>query len=123
MAERMRQDRGGFSLIEVLVALAVFSLAAIALLNLAGENTRSASRAETRALAGIVAENIAVGSLVSLDPPSIGEAKGEARLAERDWRWTRTVHQTDVVGMLRIDVTVADADGEAGRISLFRSVL
>ena len=34
---------GGFSLIEMLVALAVFSLAVIALLHLAGQNTRAAA--------------------------------------------------------------------------------
>ena len=52
--------RSGFTLIELLVALAVFALAALALLNLGGENTRSAARAETRTLGGIVAENLAV---------------------------------------------------------------
>ncbi|MFP5297125.1 MAG: prepilin-type N-terminal cleavage/methylation domain-containing protein, partial [Alphaproteobacteria bacterium] len=40
--------RQGFSLVELLVALAVFSLAAMALLNLSGENTRSAARVEDR---------------------------------------------------------------------------
>ena len=49
-------DRRGFTLIELLVALAVFSLAALALLNLSAENTRSASRVETRTLGGVVAD-------------------------------------------------------------------
>ena len=51
---------GGFSLIEMLVALAVFSLAVIALLHLAGQNTRAASVIEERVLAGVVADNRAV---------------------------------------------------------------
>jgi len=47
----------GFSLIELLVALAVFALAVLALLNLAGESTRTAVLLEERVLAGVVAEN------------------------------------------------------------------
>src|SRR5690606_12602256 len=57
-----RADRRawGFSLIELLVALAVFSLVALALLNLAGENTRTAVVIEERVLAGVVADNRAI---------------------------------------------------------------
>ena len=64
MADPARQ---GFSLVELLVALAVFSLAAMALLNLSGENTRSAARVEDRTLGGVVAENLAVEAAVTPD--------------------------------------------------------
>ena len=49
--------REGFTLLETLVAMAIFSLAVMALLNLAGENTRTAAIVEERTLAGVVAEN------------------------------------------------------------------
>ncbi|MDP2117618.1 MAG: type II secretion system protein GspI, partial [Brevundimonas sp.] len=52
-------------MIELLVALAVFSVAALALLNLAGENSRSAARVETRTLGGVVAENLAVEAMIA----------------------------------------------------------
>lgn len=55
MVEAVRSSaagRAGFTLIEMLVALAVFALAAMALLNLSGEATRSAVRLEARTLAG-----------------------------------------------------------------------
>lgn len=112
--------RQGFTLIEMLVALAVFGLAAMALLNLSGENTRSAARVETRTLGGVVAENLAVEAATI---PAIGEgtASGEVALAGRRWRWTRVVAPTDVPGMLRIDVRVSDAEGQAAERTLFRS--
>jgi len=53
-------ERPGFTLLEVLIALAVFGLAAIALLNLVGENTRSAAGVEARTWGGVVAEQPAV---------------------------------------------------------------
>lgn len=112
-------DRAGFTLIEMLVALAVFSLAAMALLNLSGENTRSAARVESRTLGGVVAENLAVGAAIL---PMIGEGteSGDLELAGRRWRWTRAVSATAVAGMLRIDVRVSDADGQAAERTLFR---
>lgn len=113
-------ERSGFTLIEMLVALAVFSLAAMALLNLSGENTRSAARVETRTLGGVVAENLAVEAATL---PSIGEgtSSGQVELAGRRWRWTRAVTATDVAGMLRIDVRVDDAEGQAAQRILFRA--
>ena len=112
-------ERSGFTLIEMLVALAVFSLAAMALLNLSGENTRSAARVETRTLGGVVAENLAVEAATL---PSIGEgtASGQVELAGRRWTWTRAVAATDA-GMLRIDIRVSDAEGQAAERTLFRA--
>jgi general secretion pathway protein I len=110
----------GFSLVELLVALAVFSLAALALLNLTGENTRSAARVETRTLGGVVAENLAVETMIA---PSIAEgtASGRTALAGRDWRWTRTVVATDDPDLLRIDIRVATDEGQAADRTVFRS--
>ena len=113
-------NRAGFTLIELLVALAVFSLAALALLNLSGENTRSAARVETRTLGGIVAENLAVETMIA---PAISEGttSGQTPLAGRPWVWTRTVTTTDEPDLLRIDIKVRDAEGQAAERTLFRS--
>ena len=112
-------ERAGFTLVEMLVALAVFGLAAMALLNLSGENTRSAARVETRTLGGVVAENLAVEAATL---PTIGEgtASGSVELAGRRWRWTRVVSPTEVAGMMRIDIKVRDAEGQAAERTLFR---
>ena len=115
-------ERPGFSLIEMGVALSVFSLAALALLNLMGEGVRSAVRAETRALGAVVAENVAVEAVVARDPPSQGTQDGQAQLAGRDWRWTRTVTATQDPGILRIDVSVTDDGEHAADLAVFRCV-
>lgn len=112
-------DRSGFTLVELLVALAVFSLAAMALLNLSGENTRSAARVETRTLGGVVAENLAVEAMIA---PQVAEGRtsGVTPLAGRRWRWTRSVSGVDA-GLLRIDIRVADDEGQAAERVLFRA--
>lgn len=113
-------ERSGFTLIEMLVSMAVFGLAAMALLNLSGENTRSAARVETRTLGGVVAENLAVEA-ATLPSIAEGTSSGRVELAGRRWTWTRAVVATDVAGMLRIDVRVSDAEGQAARRTLFRA--
>ena len=68
-AGRASGDRGesGFTLIEMLVALAIFSLAALALLRLQGATVTTTGQLQDQALAQIVARNIAVEALT--DPP------------------------------------------------------
>ena len=96
--------------------------AALALLNLGGENTRSAARAETRTLGGIVAENLAVEAMTAQPAPAPGDSDGTEALAGRDWRWTRAVTATDDPDILRIDIRVSDDEGQASERVLFRAV-
>ena len=120
MADRCFARRAGFTLVEMLVALAVFSLAAMALLNLSGENTRSAVRVETRTLGGVVAENLAVEALVALHLRE-GETSGQVTLAGRSWDWTQVVAATDDPDIRRIEVRVTDGAEQAADRTLFRT--
>jgi general secretion pathway protein I len=113
-------DRPGFTLIEILVALAVFALAAMALLNLSGEGARSAARVETGTLGGIVAENLAVEAMTATTLP-VGETSGQVEMAGQAWRWRRIVAGTEVPGMGRIDIAVYSDEGLAADRTLFRS--
>ena len=110
----------GFSLVELLVALAVFALVVVALLNLSGGSTRTALQIETRALAGIVAENLAVEAMTAPSLP-VGETSGQVDLAGQAWRWRRIVTGTEVPGMGRIDIAVYSDEGLAADRTLFRS--
>ncbi|AOH36405.1 type II secretion system minor pseudopilin GspI [Luteimonas sp. JM171] len=115
--------RAGFSLLELLVALAVFSLVVLALLNLAGESTRTAVIVEERVLAGIVAGNRAVEAAVEPLDMVAAQGQGEEQLGDRQWRWTRAVSATDDADILRIDIAVyaAGSDRIAAETVLFRN--
>lgn len=112
--------RSGFSLLETLAALAIFSLVALTLFNLAGENTRSAANLERRVLASIVAENLAVQAFALPNPPAFGETRGDEALGGLDLGWTQTVSTTDDPGMVRIEIRVGDRDGQAASLTVFR---
>lgn len=77
-----RTTREGFTLIEMLVALAVFGLAAMALIKLATESTRHASAVERQALGNIIAERLATE--ISLGRPF--SSSGESEMAGQVWR-------------------------------------
>lgn len=119
----MRRAEQGFTLVEMLVALAVFSVAVVALLNVSGESTRTAYGLEERVLASVVAENRAVETMSATAPPALGQTEGVERLGERDWRWTRRISATSDADVLRVDVIVRPARGAApaGELTVFRA--
>lgn len=114
----------GFSLIEMLVALAVFSLVVLGLLNLAGENTRTAVVIEERVLAGVVAENRAVEAMTSEPAALLAQASGTEVAGDRTWRWKRQTSRTDNAAIARIEITVMPETGDriAAEASLFRAL-
>ena len=112
--------REGFSLLEILVALAVFALAAMALLNLSGESVRTAARVQDRTLGGIVADNVAAEAALGMGTNSAGQAV----LAGRQWTWRRDIQPTGVAGLERIEVRVSPGEAaaeEAARRIVFRT--
>ncbi|WP_300114831.1 type II secretion system minor pseudopilin GspI [Sphingobium sp.] len=111
MADRARQGEGGFTLLEMLVALAVFSLAALALVRLQGVTLRTAADLDSKAMGQIVARNLMVDVQTDPVPPSIGEEDGEVSNGGRRWRWSRMVKPTDDRRLLQVDLTV---DGQPG---------
>lgn len=112
----------GFTLVEMLVALAVFSLAALAMLNLLGQNLRTAAILEESVLASIIAENRAVEAVVATAAPKPGQQSGEEELGGRRWQWERAVIATDRPEIFRIDIRVRLEGRQqiAAQTSLFR---
>ena len=115
-----RGDAGeaGFTLIEMLVALAIFSLAALALLRLGGATATNSARLADRAIAQIVARNLAVEVLTDPAPPPFGTVAGEAVNGGRRWRWTRNTARSPEARIQQIEIQVSNEGGGPGRASL-----
>ena len=111
----------GFTLIEMLVALAIFSLAAMALLRLEGATVTTTALLREQALAQTVARNLAVEALTDPKPPAYGATKGESVNAGRKWRWVRVVGRSPEprIQQIRIEVR-SDRGPEAANLTLFR---
>ena len=108
----------GFTLIEMLVALAIFSLAALALLRLGGATATNSARLQEQAIAQVVARNLAVEVLSDPEPPPFGTLAGETVNAGRQWVWTRTTGRSPEARIQQIEIRVASAAGGPGRATL-----
>lgn len=109
----------GFTLLEMLVALAVFSLAALALVRLQGVTLRTAADLDGKALGQIVARNLMVEVRTDPHPPALGEAQGDVENGGRHWHWTRTVRETDDRRLVQVDVTVQPQGGGSPSVLSF----
>jgi general secretion pathway protein I len=95
----------GFTLVEVLVALAIVAVALTAALRASAGATDSALEFRQRLLAGWVAENrLAEYSFGRW--PEIGEQEGAAEQAETRFRWRETVAATSSPLFRRVEVRV-----------------
>lgn len=120
---RGRFAEHGFTLVEMMVALAVFSLAALALMKLVGVSIASAGTVDRKLIAQIVAENVAVEALADPIAPALGTTNGVETNGGLPWRWVRRTTRTADVRIARIDIAVADASGlPAARLTVVRPV-
>jgi len=106
----------------MVVALAIFALAGLALLRLEGATLTQSAQLADRALGQTVARNLAVEILSDPALPAFGTSNGQVVNAGKAWRWTRDVTRTDDVRIARVDIVVTDAAGRpAGRLSLAKA--
>jgi len=116
-----RSAASGFTLIEMMVALAVFSLAALALIRLEGATIKSTGTLDATLLAQIVARNVAVESLTDAQPPVIGESRGVEQNGGRLWSWHRVASPLGDGKAMQIEVSVTDPAGTTfGHLTVVR---
>ncbi|MCX7149891.1 MAG: type II secretion system minor pseudopilin GspI [Rhodocyclales bacterium] len=107
----------GFTLIEVLVALAIISIALLASLRVAGGGTNSVGELRARLLAGWVAENILAEQRARGVWLPTGMQRGLARQGGIDFAWREEVIATPNVLFRRVDVRVFTANEETHELA------
>ena len=109
----------GFSLLEVLIALAVLALALFALSRTAALSLSAAAHREEALLAGLVAGNVLTEIRLSGQAPAPGRRDGQQRQGGREFYWRASIVDSDLPGVRRIDVVVAlDPERRDRRVSL-----
>ena len=101
--------QSGFSLIEVVIALVVLTLALSALIDSASSAANNTSHLQNKAFAHWVALNQMAEFRLSKQWPEIGTKEGEAELADQQWEWKSTTQKTPEKSMRRIDIRVRRA--------------
>ena len=103
----------GFTLVEVLVALAIISIALLAALRVAGGGTNSAGELRARLLAGWVAQNILADQHARAQWPSPGIQRGTQRQGGIEFAWREEVIATPNAAFRRVDIRVFATPEEA----------
>jgi general secretion pathway protein I len=103
----------GFTLIEVLVALAIASIGLAAVLSVVTNATRNSVYLRDKTFASWIAQNKITELRLGTTLPSVDQTNGDLEFGGQKWKWEQTVTQTDVPGMRRIDVAVRFADAPA----------
>ena len=122
-----RNRRRGFTLLEVLVAVLLLSLALVALVRLAGLDARASAQLRDGTLAQWVAANVLAETRLRASMPAVGRSNGEATMGGQRWRWVLEVNDTEEPGIRRLDVEVVpvnalrDDGGVAARLTGFAS--
>jgi general secretion pathway protein I len=103
--------QSGFTLVEVLVALAIVAIALMSALRAAGEGTNNVGELRSRLLAGWVAENLLAEHRARLDWLPLGIQRGTSREGGLDFAWREEIIATPNAAFRRVDVQVfATAD-------------
>jgi general secretion pathway protein I len=101
--------RRGFTLIEVLVALAVLAIALGAAFRGASQATDGQALLKQRTLALWIAQNRLASEQLDAASIALGRREGVAQQAGTAFVWRETIATTPNPSLLRIDVSVGDA--------------
>lgn len=101
----------GFTLLEVMVALAVLAIALAAIIKGVGTQVSNQSYLRDRTLAHWVAMNKVAELQIARKWPEAGSETGSAPMGPHEWFWKTTVQNTPDPDVRRMDVAVSATEG------------
>jgi general secretion pathway protein I len=114
-----RRPQGGFTLLEVMVALAVIAFALAAAVSAVSGNTRNAAGLQQRTYAHWVAMNKLAEMQLSDPWPAMTTTTGSSLLARHEWFWRMKVSAAADKSVRQVDISVrADEDDESSLVTL-----
>jgi len=105
------RPKTGFTLIELVVALAVLAIGMTAVLHSASQAGRAGSFLKQKTVAHWVASNRAAELSINREWPNPGVTTGTETMAEQTWQWETEVRNTAVPELRLVTIRVM-LDGE-----------
>jgi general secretion pathway protein I len=100
----------GFTLLEVLVAMAFFAIAFAGISKAFGDLVINSDHLQTRTLAQWVADNQLAVLAIERSFPEPGQQSGSEDMAGRTWYWTRIVKNTPDKDVRRVILEVRTSE-------------
>ncbi len=108
--QRPDHEESGFTLIEVLVAMAILSLGMIAVFSGMNQSLNVTTRLRDKTLASWIALNKITELQVTGEYPDAGTRHDQVEIARTDWVYEMKISNIPQIEMRRIDITVSFAD-------------
>jgi general secretion pathway protein I len=105
-----RRPQQGFTLLEVMIALAIVALGVIGLFNQIIRISDGTLRMRERTMANWIALNEITRIRLSGSMPEVSEFDGDVEFAGAEYRWQARVSETGVEDLRRIDIEVGYVD-------------
>jgi general secretion pathway protein I len=111
----MRSRQSAFTLLEVLIALAIFASAGIALMQATATHLTSLTSLEEITFANYVASNRLVEVALEGGMPATGERSGKAEMGGRTFYWKQKVEATTDKDLraVTVEVRIGEKDESA----------
>lgn len=104
-----KKSEAGFTLLEVMLAMAIFAIAGVALINAATNNFGHMGNIEEKMFANMVATNQMVELSIDQTWPPKDKKKGDVEMAGRQWFWLQRVVKTADEKMRSVIIEVRSA--------------
>lgn len=99
--------RTGFTLVEVMVALAIVAFSLTAVAASIGQMIDTANTMRERTYASWIAQNKIAELRLANVLPEVSSSSGEIDFANTTWTWRTVISETGVENLFRIDVSVS----------------
>ena len=114
----------GFTLIEVVVAVAVIAIGLMGAIKTVGTVTKNTALLNERVIATWVAQNAMASYELNIENDAEKETTGSEEVAGIEWYWTKTLVNTQDPGIQRVEIDVRrdderDSQVYASLVSLF----
>ncbi|MFO7604549.1 MAG: type II secretion system minor pseudopilin GspI [Gammaproteobacteria bacterium] len=114
MRGRPQRRSRGFTLLEIMVALAILAVGMSALVRVAGDNVSNAAYLKSKTFAQWVAANKVNEIQIQRQWPATGTQSGRLFYAEVEWYWQVKTLNTQDRDIRRIEVSVQQETGRNG---------
>ena len=108
----MKFSQAAFTLIEIMVALAVIALTMGAIIENTTASTRNAAYLRDKTIASWIAQNEITLVRAKRQWTNKSNKQGSVEMAGREWLWKMSIKKTDDANMRRITVDVFSADDD-----------